>query len=94
MEVEPMPVKIATFACKFRCRYVNTKKRTVVEHERRCTSNPDRRGCKTCKHFDNGYDPAYPMDDPSPFCDEDNLKPWTKTNPSGMRFNCPRWEAQ
>lgn len=46
-----MPKKVQAFACEYGCgRRVTTKRSAIVNHEKTCACNPDRRACKICKH--------------------------------------------
>lgn len=48
-----MPIKRVAYACKFKCgRNVLTSRKRMEEHEQRCFSNPSRRACQTCKHWE------------------------------------------
>ena len=48
-----MPREVKAYACKFRCgRNVTTKKKSIIEHEKRCFGNPETRSCKACKFLD------------------------------------------
>ena len=93
-----MAIKINTYACDFRCGFVRVKKNTVESHEANCSSNPAKKGCKTCKHFgefldSNGMEGSYRQEWLEAVCDTRSLDDPTETNPSGMRFNCSEWEG-
>lgn len=48
---EPIPFTVTRYRCPTCPRTASSKARTR-EHMARCWSNPDNRGCKTCKHFE------------------------------------------
>lgn len=52
---EPIPVKVTRYRCPHCARSASSKARTR-EHMARCWRNPDAKGCKTCKHFDDTYE--------------------------------------
>ena len=63
-----MPNKITAYSCKFKCRKVLTKKRSMIEHEEICFKNTKSRSCATCDHFEsdstdnlNGNKVDYPI---------------------------------
>ena len=61
-----MPEKITAYRCKFRCGHrVNTKKESILEHEKICFSNPKRRACKTCLYWD--------FDEDGRFCEKEKI---------------------
>jgi hypothetical protein len=52
---EPIPVHVTRYRCPHCARSASSKGRSR-EHIARCWRNPEAKGCKTCKHFDNTYD--------------------------------------
>lgn len=52
---ELIPVRVTRYRCPHCARSASSKQR-CREHIRRCWRNPDAKGCKTCKHFDNTYE--------------------------------------
>ena len=55
MTAEPIPVRELRYRCPF-CGRAAGRPGRVREHMARCWWNPENRGCKTCVHFDRGYD--------------------------------------
>lgn len=86
-----MPIEVKTWACRFRCRYRNSSRKAVEEHEERCFTNPEKRACKTCKHDQRsrgGWDGSCFYDDEA-WCEAD-ARPSDKNAISG----CPAWEPK
>lgn len=52
---QPIPVRVTRYRCPHCTRSASSKQR-CREHIARCWRNPDAKGCKTCKHFDNTYE--------------------------------------
>ncbi len=47
-----MPEKITAYRCKYRCgQRVNTKKESILLHEKICFLNRERKACRTCEHW-------------------------------------------
>ena len=84
-----MSVKIAAYACEFRCGRIATKAQSLFEHEKLCFRNPDRRACRTCKHNQREL---YERDTGAGgffYCAIDKLPEGKKT-----MFNCNHWERK
>lgn len=68
---QPRIVVRRRFQCVF-CQFSRATKRLVVEHMTRCWSDPAKRTCKTCLHFERGrvtvtfspYEPPEALDAP------------------------------
>ena len=93
-----MPRKIIAYACEHGCaRKVLTSKKRMEEHESRCFSNPERKACRTCAHFEsyhdsNGmeHDPAFLHEFFVQIChskEEIDLS-------EKLRADCPFWSKQ
>lgn len=52
---EPIPVKVTRYRCPT-CPRTGSSKARIREHHARCWTNPEARGCKTCKHFEEATD--------------------------------------
>lgn len=48
---EPIPFTVTRYRCPT-CPRTGSSKARIAEHHARCWTNPEARGCKTCKHFD------------------------------------------
>ena len=73
-----MPRKVTAYACKYKCgQKVVMSKQVMMQHEKTCKLNPDRRACATCKHEYNDDDFGY-------YCAEERI-------PEGkvMVYDCP-----
>ena len=73
MSAQPIAVKVTRYKCPH-CPRTAARPGRAREHMARCWFNPEARGCKTCKHFEEAVDdspdptigyPGYP--DPE-FC--------------------------
>jgi hypothetical protein len=53
MAREPIPVRVVRYGCPSCGRTASSRSRTR-EHMSRCWWDPANRGCKTCRHFDEG----------------------------------------
>lgn len=54
---DPIAVRVTRYRCPHCGRGHSTKARAVV-HIARCWTNPQARGCKTCRHFGVSFDGA------------------------------------
>ena len=52
---EPIAIRVTRYRCPTCARSHSTKSR-CREHIARCWFNPEARGCKTCRHFEFGYE--------------------------------------
>lgn len=52
---EPIAVRVTRYRCPT-CPRTHASKARAREHHARCWRNPDAHGCKTCKHYEGGYD--------------------------------------
>jgi len=50
MPTEPIPFRALRYRCPH-CPRTGSSKARITEHIGRCWTNPDARGCKTCRHF-------------------------------------------
>lgn len=57
MTAQPIPVRVLRHQCPF-CSRTHSRPGTAREHIARCWRNPEVRGCKTCKYFEQ--DPGEP----------------------------------
>ena len=93
-----MPIKIDTYACEFRCGFVRVTKSAVKKHEINCFSNPKKRACRTCKHFEtyldsNGMEGSYKHEWMESHCNKNLQFPATDKNRNGLRSDCKGWLA-
>ena len=52
-----MAIERKAYSCDFKCGHnVVLVKKAMEKHESICFKNPDRKACKTCKHFEEEYD--------------------------------------
>lgn len=85
-----MPVKIRSYACDYRCGYVRTKRSMVVEHEKRCFSNPLVRACRTCALCEREEQEFVEY-----YCDHYEWPIGAETDDDHMKFkfNCEHWKG-
>lgn len=48
---QPIPFTVTRYRCPT-CPRTGSSRARITEHIGRCWTNPDARGCKTCKHFE------------------------------------------
>lgn len=49
--MQPIPFTVTRYRCPT-CPRTGSSKARITEHIGRCWTNPEARGCKTCKHFE------------------------------------------
>jgi hypothetical protein len=74
-----MPIKVSSYACKFRCGWVRANFKSVENHEKTCFGNPGRKACRTCFFWD--------QDEEGRFCRKFEDDRGSKD----LQFNCEGW---
>lgn len=97
-----MPVETKAWRCKFKgCIKYLLSKRPIVEHERLCLHNPDRRACRTCgnrsieeyQNFDESFvDHWYCIKNDKFLINSTNLN--RNCSEMNLTYNCPDWKSK
>jgi hypothetical protein len=97
VDQEPVAIRVTRYRCPF-CLKSASRKTGIRPHIEFCWGNPAKRGCGTCKHYDEGYPDTY-TEPGEPACCEKGL-PMTVEyrNEDGEPrthsvSQCPGWEA-
>lgn len=88
---EPRVVFRKRYACPF-CRFQRSTEKPVIEHIARCWSDPAKRTCRTCRHFER----AHPVTTACPCgCDDsvDECALGEDLPENAPAVGCTLWEA-
>lgn len=81
----PVPFTVTRYRCPL-CSRTRSSKKAIAEHIARCWFNPAARSCKTCEHYDAGYDADINAHPSSPETCHVGI-----SLADGLPINCPKW---